>query len=139
MTLSAGSAVYLMLWRQSRALIRSVSIVWNSNTHNPHDERFAPSDAVTEPLSCHQDRRTGRGHAKLFLGRLWALERGNHLSRSSSSGRGGRYADLAEPDLTPAQVTERLQMTSHKHSSMEGKISGGLLDMEALMASVKRK
>jgi subtilisin family serine protease len=44
-----------------------------------------------------------------------------------------------EPDLTPPQVIERLQKTARKHPSMEGKISGGLLDMEALMASVKRK
>jgi subtilisin family serine protease len=44
-----------------------------------------------------------------------------------------------EPGLTPPQVIDRLQMTARKHPSMEGKISGGLLDMEALMASVKRR
>jgi subtilisin family serine protease len=44
-----------------------------------------------------------------------------------------------EPGLTPPQVIERLQKTSRKHPSLDRKISGGLLDMEALMASVGRK
>jgi subtilisin family serine protease len=44
-----------------------------------------------------------------------------------------------EPDLTPPQVIARLQQTARKHPSLYRNISGGLRDMEALMASVKRK